>query len=234
MRNPAVVFGDVATRLRLMKLRVLSVNVDRPRIIAMIDGAPILSGIGKKPLARDRVFVSALNIEGDEQADLSVHGGFDKAVYAYPASHWPWWEREHHLACAPGTFGENLTLETGDETEICIGDRFKWGDVEMEVAQPRAPCFKFLIHTQRQDTSALMTVSGRCGFYLRVTREGFAPVEDACLERIFASGAANVRAAFSAVLGKSLPENLRHVLEAPGLAATWGNAVKRRLLARNA
>ncbi|HEY2033797.1 MAG TPA: MOSC domain-containing protein [Rhizomicrobium sp.] len=215
-----------------MRLRVLSVNVDRPRIIAMIDGAPVLSGIKKRLVTQDRLFVSNLNIDGDAQADLSVHGGVDKAVYAYSASHWPWWETEHHLACAPGTFGENLTLESGDETEICIGDRFRWGDVEMEVAQPRAPCFKFTIHTQRDDAAQLMTLSGRCGFYLRVLSEGFAPVENATLERIHASGAVPVRDAFFAVLGKPEIERMKQVLAAPGLAENWRSAVERRLATR--
>ncbi|HSM95076.1 MAG TPA: MOSC domain-containing protein [Rhizomicrobium sp.] len=192
----------------------------------------MLSGIAKRPLDRDRVHVDRLNIDGDGQADLTVHGGPDKAVYAYCASHWPWWEAEHHLACKPGTFGENLTLESGDETEICIGDRFRWGDVEMEVAQPRAPCFKFAIHTRRDNAAPLMTVSGRCGFYLRVIREGFAPVENAALERVHASGAANVREAFFAVLGKTSEDSLRRVLEAGGLAKNWASAVERRLATR--
>ncbi len=158
-----------------------------------------------------------------------MHGGFDKALYAYSASHWPWWESEHRLPCMPGTFGENLTLETGDETEIAIGDRFRWGDVEVEVCQPRAPCFKFAIHTRRPDAATLMTLSGRCGFYLRVLHEGMAPVEGAFLERTFASGAASVREAFFAVLGRATAESRRHVLEAPGLAASWSSAVEKRL-----
>ena len=215
-----------------MRLRILSVNVGRPKTIAMMNGEPVRSGIGKRPVGRDRLFVDKLNIAGDGQADLTVHGGFDKAVYAYPASHWPWWETEHQFPCLPGTFGENLTLESGDETEVCIGDRFRWGDVEMEVAQPRAPCFKFAIHTQRGDAPQLMTLAGRCGFYLRVTQEGFAPIENAWLERIHASGAANVREAFFAVLGRAPNEILRHVLAAPGLAESWGAAVDRRLATR--
>lgn len=218
--------------LKVMRLRILSVNVGRPRIIALINGEPVLSGIRKHATAQDRLFVSKINIDGDGQADLTVHGGFDKAVYAYSARHWPWWEYEHQLPCGPGAFGENLTLADGDEADICIGDRFAWGDVELEVAQPRAPCFKFQIHTQRNDTAALMTASGRCGFYLRVVREGFAPTQAAYLERIFDSGAANVREAFLAVLGKPPIEQLEHVLAAPGLAQSWRSAAEGRLSAR--
>lgn len=216
-----------------MKLRILSVNVDRPRTIAMMNGAPVRSGIGKRPVGRDRIFAGKTNLEGDGQADLTVHGGPDKAVYAYPASHWPWWENEHRLACAPATFGENLTLESGDETEICIGDRFVWGDAELEVAQPRAPCFKLAIHTLRPDAPSLMTASGRCGFYLRVTREGDVPIEAAYLTRSFASGSATVRDAFFAVLGKAPVESLRQVLAAETLAGNWRAAVEKRLATRH-
>lgn len=215
-----------------MRLRILSVNVGRPRIIALLNGEPVLSGIDKRVATKDQLFVSKLNIDGDGQADLTVHGGADKAVYAYSASHWPWWEAEHGLPCSPGTFGENLTLESGEETEICIGDRFQWGDAELEVAQPRAPCFKFAIHTRREDAAQLMTLSGRCGFYLRVIREGSAPVANAALERVHASGAATVREAFFAVLGKPPLDSLRHVLAAEGLAENWSAAVERRLAAR--
>jgi len=212
-----------------MKLRILSVNIAKPSVIGRVHDEPVVSGIAKKPVGDSRVFVRALNIDGDGQADLSVHGGFDKAVYAYPASHWPWWQGEHGLQCAPGSFGENLTLEQGDETEIAIGDRFTWGDVELEVAQPRAPCFKFAMHTARVDAPRLMTLSGRCGFYLRVLNEGFAPATNAHLERNLSSGSASVREAFFAVLGKPPSETLKKVEGAPGLARNWRNAVEQRL-----
>ncbi|MGN6517087.1 MAG: MOSC domain-containing protein [Rhizomicrobium sp.] len=215
-----------------MGLRILSVNVGRPRIIARMNGEPVLSGIGKRASTEDRLFVGRLNIDGDGQADLTVHGGFDKAVYAYSAGHWSWWETEHHLPCAPGTFGENLTLDTGDETDIHIGDRFTWGDAELEVTQPRAPCFKFAIHSRRPEAPGLMTRSGRSGFYLRVTREGMAPVDGQALERVFASEGVSVQEAFFAVLGKAPMESLNRVLMSPGLADNWRRAVEQRLIAR--
>lgn len=217
--------------LEAMRLRILSVNVGRPRIIGTVNDEPVLSGIDKRAVPQDRLFVRALNIDGDGQADLSVHGGVDKAVYAYSASHWPWWENEHRLPCRPASFGENLTLEQGDETEIAIGDRFRWGDAELEVAQPRAPCYKLAIHTRRGEAARLMTLSGRCGFYLRVTQEGMAPVHGAALERVHASGAATVREAFFAVLGKAPAEALERVMAAPGLAENWAAALQRRLTA---
>ncbi|HEV2563204.1 MAG TPA: MOSC domain-containing protein [Rhizomicrobium sp.] len=212
-----------------MQLRLLSVNVGRPKIIALVNGEPVRSGIAKPPVGRESVFVGTTNIEGDQQADLSVHGGVDKAVYAYPADHWPWWEREHRLPCAPGTFGENLTLQGADETEICIGDRFAWGEVLLEVSQPRGPCFKLGIHTGRPEIPQCMTQSGRAGWYLRVLQEGAAPIE-ANLTRILASGGPNVREAFLAVYDPKTPrETCRLVHDAPGLAESWKRPLAGRL-----
>src|SRR5271165_263826 len=122
-----------------MNLRILSVNVGLPRVLGTLQGEPVLSGFHKDVVTADMVYVSATNIEGDGQADLTVHGGPDKAVYSYPAGHWHWWESEKHLPCAAGTFGENLTLEGADEDAVAIGDRFRWGSVLLEVSQPRAP-----------------------------------------------------------------------------------------------
>jgi len=213
-----------------MRLRVLSVNVARPRIIGTVHGEPVLSGIDKRPLDAGSVFVGATNIEGDEQADLSVHGGPDKAVYAYPADHWPWWQREKSFACRPAIFGENLTLEGADETQVAIGDRFAWDEAVLEVSQPRAPCFKFAVHTSREDAPRIMTLSGRCGWYLRVVRQGHAPAAGAELVRTVESGGPSVREAFFAVLGPTTSVDIcRRVHGAPALAEGWRAAVARRL-----
>jgi MOSC domain-containing protein YiiM len=212
-----------------MQLRVLSVNVGRPKIIALVNGEPVHSGIAKHAVGRERIFVGATNIEGDQQEDLSVHGGVDKAVYAYPADNWPWWEREHRLPCAPGTFGENLTLQGADETAVCIGDRFAWGEAILEVSQPRGPCFKLGIHTGRPEIPQRMTQSGRSGWYLRVLQEGAAPTE-APLTRVLASGGPNVREAFLAVYDPATPlETCRRVHDAPGLAESWKRPLARKL-----
>ncbi len=214
-----------------MELRLLSVNVAEPRVIGRADGRDILSGIAKHPLEQQSVFVATTNIAGDGQADLTVHGGVDKAVYAYPADHWPWWEREKALPCRPATFGENLTLEGADETIVAIGDRFRWGDAILEVSQPRAPCFKFAIHAERPDAPQLMTISGRCGWYYRVVAQGHAPTHGASLERIFESGGPTVREAFRAVFEPHMgTERLQRVADAPGLAQSWKTPVSKRLL----
>jgi MOSC domain-containing protein YiiM len=213
-----------------MELRLISVNVAEPRVIGQADGQEILSGIAKHPLDRQSVLVSTTNIAGDGQADLSVHGGVDKAVYAYPADHWPWWEREKILRCGPATFGENLTVEGADETVVAIGDRFRWGEAILEISQPRAPCFKFAIHTARPDAPQLMTVSGRCGWYYRVIAEGNAPVCGASLTRIFESGGPSVRDAFWAVFDPHMgTDRLQRVEKAIGLAESWRKPVSERL-----
>jgi MOSC domain-containing protein YiiM len=212
-----------------MELRILSVNVGTPRVIGTDRGEPVLSGIAKAPLAEGPVFVGTTNIRGDGQADLSVHGGADKAVYAYPSDHWPWWEREKAFPCAPAAFGENLTVEGADETQIAIGDRFRWGEAILEVSQPRAPCFKFAIHSGRADAPSVMTVSGRCGWYFRVIREGLGPVKDAVLMRVAQTGGPDIRKAFFAAVDPRFPAgNLSRVHAAPGLAESWRVAVGRR------
>jgi MOSC domain-containing protein YiiM len=212
-----------------MELRLLSLCVGHPKVIAHINGGPVLSGIAKQPVTRESVFVGTTNIEGDSQADLTVHGGADKAVYAYSADNWPWWEHEQMQPCAPNTFGENLTLEGADETQVAIGDRFRWGDAELEICQPRGPCYKLALHTQRANTPAIMTISARSGWYFRVTREGEAKPHGA-LTRIHASTGPSVRDAFVAVYHPRIAESLRRaVYEAPELAENWKFAVAKRL-----
>ncbi len=213
-----------------MNLRLLSVNVGRPRPIGVRSGELVISSIAKVPVPTERVGVGVTNIEGDGQADLSVHGGADKAVYAYPSDHWSWWETEHGLRCQPATFGENLTLAGADENSVAIGDRFRWGDALLEVSQPRAPCYKFAMHTGREDAPQLMTLAARCGWYLRVIEEGHAQTRGGELERIRESVGPSVREAFVAALHPRVPQELRlRVHDAPALAASWRSAIARRL-----
>ncbi len=215
-----------------MKLRILSVNVGQPRVLGTLQGEPVLSGFHKDVVTAETVFVSATNIEGDGQADLTVHGGLDKAVYSYPAGHWPWWEHEKQLPCKAGTFGENLTLDGADEDAVAIGDRFRWGSVLLEVSQPRAPCYKFAMHSRRQDAPQLMTLSARCGWYLRVIEPGSVSVLGADLVRDFASGAPTVREAFLAALHPRTPLTLRRrVHDTPWLSEAWRRSVARTLAA---
>lgn len=205
-----------------MELKLLSVNVGRPTIIGHRDGKPVRSAIGKQPVLLETIAVRALGLDGDRQANTLVHGGIDKAVYAYASDHWPWWEGEKNFPCRPGAFGENLTLEGADETKIRIGDRFAWGEALLEVSQPRSPCSNFQIYSGREDASVLMTLSGRCGWYCRVLQEGEAPTRGAVLKRVHTDGSPSVREAFFAYHDKrTAPERRRLVADAPALSAAW-------------
>ncbi len=210
-------------------LRLLAVSVAQPRPLGLYDSKLVLSGIAKQLVSDAPVFVGRTNIAGDGQADLRVHGGVDKAIYAYPSDHWPWWEGEHRIACHPNTFGENLTTAGLDEESVAIGDRFRWGEALLEVSQPRAPCFKFAMHTGRPEAPQLMTISARCGWYFRVIEQGEAPVSG-ILSREHRSGAASVRDAFAAALHPRVPEESRiRVCTTPALSRAWRDAVAHKI-----
>ena len=152
-------------------MKVLSVNAGLPREVEW-RAKVVLTSIFKAPVP-GRVQVTRLNIQGDRQSDLSVHGGADKAIYAYPSEHYAFWRNE-----LPGTdfswgaFGENLTTEGLLEDRVHIGDRFRAGSAEFIVTQPRMPCFKLGIRFNRPDMVKRFLRSGRTGFYLAVLREG--------------------------------------------------------------
>ena len=152
-------------------MKVLSINVGRPREIAW-DGETVRTSIVKVPVA-GAVRVLDVNLEGDEQSDLSVHGGPRKAVYVYPSEHYAYWRDQ--LAAAElswGAFGENLTTEGLIESTVHVGDRLTIGSAEFVVTQPRMPCFKLTIRFRRPDMIKRFVTSGRSGFYLAVSREG--------------------------------------------------------------
>ncbi|MBX9581769.1 MAG: MOSC domain-containing protein [Gemmataceae bacterium] len=151
-------------------MRVVSVNVSLPKAV-LAGGREVRTGIFKEP-AGGRVAVRRLNLAGDAQADLSVHGGLNKAVYAYPAEHYPAWQAETGRAFPFGRFGENLTTEGLLEDEVRIGDVFRFGTAVLEVAQPRMPCFKLAIRMNDPGFPKRFMKSGRTGFYLRVVEEG--------------------------------------------------------------
>jgi MOSC domain-containing protein YiiM len=159
-------------------MKVISVNVGRPREFT-IRGDIIVTSIFKDPV-KERVRVATLNLDGDEQSDLSVHGGVNKAVYAYPSEHYARWREElPDSDLSWGAFGENLTIEGLLESTTCIGDRLRIGTAELVVTQPRQPCFKLAYKFGRQDMIKRFVKSGRSGFYLRVAVEGEVGAGDA-------------------------------------------------------
>ena len=151
--------------------RLLSINVGRPRQIAARRGRPVMSAIGKSPVA-GRVRVFGVNVEGDDQADRRVHGGPDKAVYAYAAEDTAWWEAELGRELGPGAFGENLTMEGVDVTGAVVGERWTIGDVVLEVSQPRLPCSKLNARFQDPRMVRRFAEAQRPGAYLRIVTEG--------------------------------------------------------------
>jgi MOSC domain-containing protein YiiM len=152
-------------------MKVVSVNVGLPRDVEWRRDL-VATAIHKAPVP-GRVAVKRLNLEGDRQADLSVHGGPDKAVYAYPTEHYPSWREELPGVALPwGTFGENLSTEGLREPELRIGDRLRIGTAEFLVTQPRLPCFKLNVRFQRPDMVKRFLRQSRNGFYLAVLKEG--------------------------------------------------------------
>ena len=158
------------------KSELVSVNVAKPQYLGQHRGHAITSGIAKRPVATEFLWLDHLNLEGDGQADLVDHGGPDKAVYAYPSEHLPEWSAELGEELGPAAFGENLTTAGGTEDDVCIGDRWFWGDAVLEVCQPRTPCFKLAMHRGRGDIGRRFRQSGRSGWYLRVLQPGRVPV----------------------------------------------------------
>ena len=159
-------------------MKLISVNVGRARALA-IGNRSVASAIGKHAVAGS-VVVHLLGLQGDEQADLSVHGGLAKAVYAYPAEHFAFWRTVRAQArasaweepIAPGSMGENLTLEGLLEHEAWIGDVLRFPGCALAVSAPRLPCFKFNAAMGFAQAGALMGQSGWCGFYLAVREPG--------------------------------------------------------------
>jgi MOSC domain-containing protein YiiM len=202
-------------------MKLMSLNVGLPRDVEW-RGETVRTSIFKAPVT-GRVRVRAENIDGDRQSDLSVHGGIDKAVYAYPSEHYALWRRELGLAELPwGSFGENLTTEGITEDRICIGDRIRCGSAELAVTQPRQPCFKLGLRFGRPDIVKRFQRSGRSGFYFAVTREGELGVGDS-IELIEADGdritiADAVRAFYDR---RADPALLRRLAALPALSEGW-------------
>lgn len=188
-------------------IRLVSVNV-APATPMLIDGKSVLTGIRKAPVSGP-VAVQALGLAGDEQADLSVHGGLSKAVYCYPLAHYPFWQTvraqaraaEPDAPLAPGALGENLTLEGLTEHDLWVGDRLRLPGCELAVSEPRFPCFKFGAVMGFNQAVKLMVQSGYCGSYLAVIRPGTLAAGDA-VELVPGPREVNIRELFMARMKK--------------------------------
>jgi MOSC domain-containing protein YiiM len=158
-------------------MRIQALNVSLPKVV-VYKGEEVLTGIYKASTA-EPLMVRRLNIDGDEQADLTVHGGVDKAVYAFPAEHYSYYQEILKQGpYEPGQFGENLTTEGMLESDVHIGDRYRVGEVVFEVSQPRSPCYKFAIKMGTAESLSVCINSARTGFYFRVLSEGIVQAGD--------------------------------------------------------
>jgi MOSC domain-containing protein YiiM len=160
------------------ELAVRDVFVGRPSLLGHRRDTPVYSAIAKARVGVGSLELTELNLEGDQQADLSVHGGPDKAVYVYPAEHYQGWSTDS-FSLGPGGVGENVSLSGAEEDTVRIGDVWAWGNALLEVSQPRTPCFKLAMRTGRKDVIPAMIDSGRTGWYLRVLRPGRVPTSGA-------------------------------------------------------
>jgi MOSC domain-containing protein YiiM len=210
-------------------MKIISVNVGLPRLVLRND-EPVSTGIFKEPVA-GRVMMRTLNLEGDRQADLSVHGGPEKAVYVYPSEHYEFWKRELPDMDLPwGMFGENFTTTGLFETEINIGDRFRAGTAEVMVTQPRMPCYKLGIRFGRADIIKRFLISERSGFYLSVLKEGEVGAGDAF--ELLEKNTSAVRVVDVTRLYSSDKHNLdllRQAIRTEALPASWREYFQKRL-----
>jgi len=203
-------------------MRVVSVNVGLPRSVSW-RRREVTTGIFKEPV-EGRVPLHRLNLDGDRQADLAVHGGAAKAVYAYPLEHYAFWREQLGAELTFGAFGENLTVEGLPlEEEIAVGDRFRIGTAELVVTQPRVPCYKLGLRFGRADIPKRFLASRRSGYYLAVEAEGEVGAEDrvetlarhparisvAEITRVYASDRDDVATIERLVALDALPEDWR-------------------------
>ncbi|HEX6043637.1 MAG TPA: MOSC domain-containing protein [Pyrinomonadaceae bacterium] len=207
-------------------MKIISICVGRPRLVVR-NGEPVSTGIFKEPV-NGRVMMRTLNLDGDRQADPTVHGGPLKAVYLYPSEHYPFWKQELPEMELPwGMFGENFTTEGLLETETHIGDRFRIGAAEVMVTQPRMPCYKLGIRFGRNDMLRSFLMSERTGFYLSVLKEGEVGAGDEFelieknvsgvrvvdVTRLYSSDKENVDLMRRAIATESLPESWREYFQ---------------------
>ena len=209
-------------------VRIVSVSVGRPRHLGFHRGRPVDSGIVKQPVAEGTLHLGRTNLEGDGQADLSCHGGPDKALYAYPSEHLAPWSEELGQDLGPAAFGENITTSGVTEDDVGIGDRWAWGEALVEVCQPRWPCFKLAMLRGRGDVGRRMKETGRTGWYLRVLREGAVPVTGS-IEVVFRHPAGvTVRAVHEAARATSMPQEVvEGLLGVDALAESWRSKLVR-------
>ena len=210
-------------------MKLVALSVGQPREVEW-QGDTVVTSIFKDRVSGARR-AAGVNIDGDRQSDLSVHGGQYKAVYAYPSEHYPVWRRElSEDDLSFGGFGENLTTEGLTERDVCIGDRFRIGTAEFTVTQPRQPCFKLGIRRNRLDIIRLFHKSGRTGFYFSIVREGDVQEGDAIEVVARDEQRLSIAAMFQLMYSDKPDVDLLEVAAAhPALSPSWRDDFSERL-----
>ena len=199
--------------------KIISINVSHPKEIDF-EGQKVLTGIFKEPI-EGRIMLRTLNLDGDKQADLTVHGGPDKAVYAYPIEHYEFWRKVYpDMEMPNGMFGENFTIEGLMEIDVNVGDIFRIGSSKVVATQPRMPCYKLGVKFGRMDVLKKFLASGRSGIYFKVLEEGEVGAGDSIIQikrdinqvgisdivRLYASDREDIKMMRRAVKVEALPE----------------------------
>ncbi len=213
-------------------MKIVSLNVGFPREVAW-HGHVVTTGIFKEAV-KGRVVLRKLDLDGDRQADLTVHGGEYKAVYCYPLEHYEYWKKELPGRDLPmGVFGENFTTEGMLEGSVYLGDRFSVGSAEVIVTQPRLPCYKLGLRFQSDDMVKRFLASGRMGFYLAVAREGKVAAGDEMKSISRDSNAVPVSAITQLYVAKRYNEadvrTARRALMVDALPESWKEYFRERL-----
>jgi MOSC domain-containing protein YiiM len=210
-------------------MKLISINVGLPRDVTR-RGKTVRTSIWKSPV-EGRVRVSKLNLDGDQQSDLSVHGGVDKAIYAYPCEHYSFWRSQLPDLDLPwGAFGENFTTEGLLEDQVHIGDRLRAGSAEFIVTQPRMPCFKLGIRFDRPDMVKRFLQSKRTGFYLAVLHEGEVAAGDSIEFRDQQENGLTIADIVNLyTVDSENQEFLRRATELPALPDAWKEYFRKRL-----
>ena len=212
-------------------IRIVSLNVGTPREVETPRGI-VLTSIFKSPV-HDRRAARGFNIEGDRQADLTVHGGMNKAVYAYAWEHYSYWKHELKEELTPGHFGENLTTEGLLEEEIQIGDQFRVGSVVLQVTQPRMPCAKLALRFGRPDMVKRFWQSGFSGGYFAIAKEGELEAGDT-FERISSPpGTVSVADVVRLYKGETDDKELFERTMAAPLSGCWKEEIQERYVRKH-
>jgi len=213
-------------------MKLVSLNVGLPREV-LWHGRIVTTGIYKQPVD-GRIALRKLNLDGDRQADLTVHGGEFKAVYCYPLEHYDYWKRELPRVALPmGLFGENFTAEGLLDRSVHLGDRFSVGSAEVIVTQPRLPCYKLGIKFESDDMVRRFLASGRMGFYFAVTREGEVGAGDEIRVIARDANAVPVTEITRLYIAKGYDAqdvaSLQRALQVPALPDAWKDYFRERL-----